>query len=460
MQAALRPYVTAGVALVGASAIAVSPVTATPAAVEEVHDAALELTALVNPIDAFRPVLEAAAANLQTLSEAIAANPAPILKQILTNQLNGVANIGSALEAQAGVLPQLPELLGQIVAGQLGSVSDLAGIGATFVDNLTDVLTGSEPGTVRGQLQDAIDQLEQGQFGQAFQLLAVLPLLPVLGNGLSNINLIPPLIAALQQPLADAADLFPVAAGPLTNAQAALGVLGDPLNALIIGVGALTAIAGVADAAGNTVGGLIGAVRNGDPEAGFNTIVTEAANGTTAVLNGAFAPDFSVVAGLQGLREAIAAAITTPSFPAAPNVASANAIPSEKAQSFTLTAPIEKVLPAPKATTPSDDQTPAAGGTGTDAKDTSGTAPTETKDGVKGGNVFTPGSSSTKGGRHRADNGPSFGKELRDAVKGLTGLGRSSKPDKQTVGVPASGGESGSGSSDSGNAGSGSIGNK
>ena len=39
MQAALRPYATAGVALVGASVIAVSPVIATPTALEEARDA-------------------------------------------------------------------------------------------------------------------------------------------------------------------------------------------------------------------------------------------------------------------------------------------------------------------------------------------------------------------------------------------------------------------------------------
>ena len=40
MQSALRPYATAGVALVGASVIAVSPVTVTPTAAHEVRDAA------------------------------------------------------------------------------------------------------------------------------------------------------------------------------------------------------------------------------------------------------------------------------------------------------------------------------------------------------------------------------------------------------------------------------------
>ena len=45
MQLALRPYATAGVALVGASVIAVSPVIATPTAIEQVRDDAVALSA-------------------------------------------------------------------------------------------------------------------------------------------------------------------------------------------------------------------------------------------------------------------------------------------------------------------------------------------------------------------------------------------------------------------------------
>ena len=264
------------------------------------------------------------------------------MAQIIRNQINGVGNIGAALEAQIGVLPQSPQLLGQAVANQLGALGDLAGVGQTFVENLTDVLLGSGPGTVQGQLQQALDFLNQGEFGQAFQFLAVLPLLPILGNGLTNIELIPPLIAALQQPLADAATLFPVAAGPLANAQAALGVLGDPLNALIIGVGALTAVAGVADAAGNTLGGLIDAAQNGDPEGAFNTVVTQAAAGTSALLGGVLDPQFGLIAGLNGLRAAIAAAITTPSFPSPAAITDVTKAPGGAAQTFALTTAQEK----------------------------------------------------------------------------------------------------------------------
>ena len=109
MQLALRPYATAGVALVGASVIAVSPVTVTPTAIEQVRDDAVELSALVNPIDAFRPVFEAAWRICQDRwVRQIGANPTPILEQILANQINRIGNIGAGLAAQIGMIPQLP----------------------------------------------------------------------------------------------------------------------------------------------------------------------------------------------------------------------------------------------------------------------------------------------------------------------------------------------------------------
>lgn len=66
MHAALRPYVTAGVALVGASAIAVTPVAPTP---PEIHIAspAVELTAAPQPLEFYGQVLQAAIVNVQDL---------------------------------------------------------------------------------------------------------------------------------------------------------------------------------------------------------------------------------------------------------------------------------------------------------------------------------------------------------------------------------------------------------
>jgi hypothetical protein len=463
MQAALRPYVTAGVALVGASVIAVSPVAVPPPDIE-IRDTAVELSAQVNPIEVFGPIFETALENAQIVAQAIAANPAPILEQILANQLGNIGSIGEGLAAQIGVIPQLPGLLGDTVASQLANIGHLAGLGQTFLENALGVITGSGTGTLQDQIQGAIDLIDQGQIGLAFGNLAVLPLLPLLGNGLENILLLPQLIEALQQPLADAAALFPIAAGPLGNVANAIGVFGDISAVLPIGLGALLAVNGAAVAVGNAVGGLIDAVQNGDPEAAFNTIVNQSAAVTTALLNGALNPNFGLVAGLQGLREAIAEAIT----PTAPeSVAAVASVPRGAAQSFTLTAPPEKA-PALNAGAPSGGETAGSGAVdvGTvdpsvGTKDASGdVTPTDTPGNLKGGNLFVPGGTAAQGGRHRADNGSSFGQGLRDAavktIKGLTSLGRGGDSGGTSAGASNSGGGSGSGSSDSGASGSGS----
>ncbi|MFY9921353.1 MAG: hypothetical protein WAL26_23610, partial [Mycobacterium sp.] len=119
---------------------------------------------------------------------------------------------------------------------------------------------------------------------------------------------------------------------------------------------------------------------------------------------------------------------------------------------FTLTTPVEKALPAPKESTPSVDEKSGAAETGA-AASSSGNDATAAKDSgnLKGGNLFTPGATTTKGGRHRADTG-SFAQGVRDTIKGITGLGRG---ERESSGATSKSGESASSSSGSGSANSG-----
>jgi hypothetical protein len=217
-------------------------------------------------------------------------------------------------------------------------------------------------------------------------------------------------------------------------------------------------------AGGDTLSGLVNAVQNGDPEAAFNAIVNGAAAATTGVLDGAVG-SFGIAAGLQSLREAIADAITNPSFPPPAEAAdSLTKAPSPAAQSFTLTAPLMELAPSPKAGAASGEEKAGSGAVdvGTvdptsGAKDSTGeVTPTKTTDILKGGNLFVPGSTTTKGGRHRADTG-NFAQGLRDGVektiKGLTGLGREKKSESSSS--TATSGESASSGSGSGDSGSG-----
>ena len=107
----------------------------------DIRDTAVQLSALVNPIDVFTPIFEAALENAQAVGEAIAANPAPILEQVIANQLGSIGNIGAGIEAQIGVIPRLPELLGDTIESQLGNLGDLAGLGQTFLANALGAIT-------------------------------------------------------------------------------------------------------------------------------------------------------------------------------------------------------------------------------------------------------------------------------------------------------------------------------
>jgi hypothetical protein len=90
MYAAVRPYATAGIALVGAGVIAVSPLAPPMPHIQAVQRAAssagVELEALVNPIEAWVQVLQQAGANIKTLTQAITDNPTPVLDQVIANQ--------------------------------------------------------------------------------------------------------------------------------------------------------------------------------------------------------------------------------------------------------------------------------------------------------------------------------------------------------------------------------------
>ncbi|BBY19536.1 hypothetical protein [Mycolicibacterium litorale] len=118
LQLALRPYVTAGVAIVGASVIAATPITAaapdiqhravTLSAAVQTLDlpspaditpfaAALADSSFVNPITRWAEVFELTASNLTELFQNAAAEPFPVLRQIIENQMSYGELIGTSL---------------------------------------------------------------------------------------------------------------------------------------------------------------------------------------------------------------------------------------------------------------------------------------------------------------------------------------------------------------------------
>src|SRR5690242_440799 len=106
MQVSARSYLTAGVAFVGAGAIAVSPISPITPSLPDVQIPAsaastmpVELAALVNPIELWFNVFAETAGNIGQLADIALTDPAPILAAILRNQFIS----GGALADVAGL---------------------------------------------------------------------------------------------------------------------------------------------------------------------------------------------------------------------------------------------------------------------------------------------------------------------------------------------------------------------
>lgn len=99
MHVAVRPHLTAGVALACAGAIAVSPLS--PAAPDiplpAVNTSVVELTTQANPIEAWLNVFGGLADNVTKIGGQVADDPAPILRQVIANQVGYAQTLATGL---------------------------------------------------------------------------------------------------------------------------------------------------------------------------------------------------------------------------------------------------------------------------------------------------------------------------------------------------------------------------
>ncbi|MEV0674145.1 hypothetical protein [Mycobacterium sp. NPDC050441] len=89
MQLASRSYLAAGVALVGASAIAVSPMAPSVPSTAPVHMPVALTAAVDNPLTVFQPVATATQTLISNIIERQTTNPAPIPRQLVENAVAG-----------------------------------------------------------------------------------------------------------------------------------------------------------------------------------------------------------------------------------------------------------------------------------------------------------------------------------------------------------------------------------
>jgi hypothetical protein len=143
LNVSVRSYLTAGVAAVGASAIALTPLV-TPT-LPEVHipsahavAADVALAAVPNPIERWGEVFEATKFNIEDLFAMVAAAPAPVAEQLIKNTLANVDVLVNGLSDSAQqiitALGTIPSALQNAVAAL--SAGDIEGAVTTLLDPL------------------------------------------------------------------------------------------------------------------------------------------------------------------------------------------------------------------------------------------------------------------------------------------------------------------------------------
>ncbi|TQR84609.1 hypothetical protein D8S82_21305 [Mycobacterium hodleri] len=278
---AVRSYLTAGVAVVGASALIAAPLAVPPTEIHlpAIHasSAEVQLAALANPIAEWVTVVQTTFANVAGLGQQFQSDPAPILAQILKNQLADAATVSTALnEAARGFMTQ---------AATLPAATRLAA-----------------------------QQLAAGQFSMAVTTLFQAGIGLILAPAIS-------LIGATSV-VTDTAQRF-------ANVVAAL-----PNVLLPIGLGLLSPVGSAVYAFGDAGQAVVDAARKGDVAGALNALVNIPAIVTNAFLNG-YAPQFTpgifsslanggLIANLLNARDVIAQALSS----ALPPAASAASLPS------------------------------------------------------------------------------------------------------------------------------------
>ncbi|TGD90571.1 hypothetical protein BayCH28_01540 [Mycolicibacterium sp. CH28] len=287
-------------ALIGASAIALSPLVVTP---QQMHLPAIPVssiaaaltastTSTVDPFTEWVQVLTTTFNNIATLGQQIQADPDPILQQIITNQIGyattistGLANAGGSLVANLTALPQAFQ---------------------TAAQQLAD-----------GQINNALSTVFFAMLGVVeYPALQLLPLLNIPGQVLQNITNV-----------VKAAPTVLIVAGfsALSTVSTVEGAFGEIAQAVYDAVGAGDFGAAV-NAIVNAPAVLTGAFLNGDPVTGAPGILTPVGDGQSGL-----------VAALIGLRDTIAQALGAPAaFTAAATSSRATAALPKPAATVTL----------------------------------------------------------------------------------------------------------------------------
>ncbi|MGV0772548.1 hypothetical protein [Mycobacterium syngnathidarum] len=174
MQLVARSYLAAGVALVGASAIAVSPMAPT---VPEVHVPVALTAAIDNPVTVFEPVAAATQTLISNIIERQTTNPAPIPRQLVDNAVGGyqafltTPPVYAIAQALAGVVITAQEFGPNLAA--LGETTSAAG--TALSEALSELAAGLPAG-----LEAAAAKIAAGDAGGALDGLVLDGMQPII----------------------------------------------------------------------------------------------------------------------------------------------------------------------------------------------------------------------------------------------------------------------------------------
>lgn len=250
MQQTVRSYLTAGVAVVGAGALALAPIqpvdpTLRDLRVPAVFSGPVGLTAMSNP--SYDVVFTRAAGNLEALVDWFFA------------------------QYEEGSTP-----IQVIIENQTANLESIAEAARNTVEAVGTALTE----TVPNQVSAAFEALGEGDFYTAVNLLvgaAIAPVAPLLFLAM-------PIQAALTQTLANAVKAITFATDPLVLGLQLLSVVGPVIN------GAAAAVA--------SVQAIVDSFDGGDP---LREIINAPATILDGFLNGGYGPDLGAVLGASGI---------------------------------------------------------------------------------------------------------------------------------------------------------------
>lgn len=304
MQTAVRSSLTTGVALMGAGVIALSPVTHQAAPnlhLPALHASAVQLAAQVNPIAQWGQIITEALQNTNSLVTGVIADPAPVLGQVVRNQIASAVAVG-------------------------GSVRDYL------------VAVGQQLGTTPESLNQAFQQLAAGHVADAVQTLYSAVLTPFVLPILTT-SILTDVQAAFRKPVQNMLNVIDTA---ITTPNGTGWVL-------TAGLPLLAVMSDVVTATGDGLQNVVNAFGAKDLGAVVNAIIAIPGSITGALLNG-YNGDGAGILGpngiIQGLRNALGV-IATAITPVTPPPAAAASVLSTTSTMVALST-AEKTTPTAK----------------------------------------------------------------------------------------------------------------